>query len=116
MINKNAKKILEYIMYGGFILSTILVFIFQFVGIAVLARIALALYSASFVVLAVLEFMSSVEQSYQITLSKNIIKDEKDIITENSSSVEVKDKIFSIIKGCISAVFAIFTLVVCILL
>ena len=100
--------------YAFFVLATIFVLVFQFVGHPIFVSIALACYTFAFMLVAITAFTQCMEL---FEATKNAKLANSNVKTENGEEVvnTKKEKIWSIVKTCLGTIFAIFTFVVLIL-
>ena len=108
----NALNIAEYI---GFILATIFVLVFQFVGLPIFVILALVLYTLAFLIVFAISVIQCKEY-FDATKNVKVANPKNAEVKEGEEVVNIKhEKTWAIIKAVSSGVFAIFTLIVLIL-
>lgn len=95
-------------------LATVLVFVFQFTGSFVVAKLALSGYVAAFILFAITEFMNAQVLQRKIKEPK-IVEDDAQVQVVTVSN-QKKSRVWSIIWVVVASVMAAVTLVVTILL
>ena len=122
----NKKDILQAVVVGeyvAFILASILVIVFQFVGMGLFITLALALYVAAFALCGIENIVSAVElfKVKTETVEKqipnlNIETEDGERITVKQAKNNIKSrKIKAVFMAVVSLAIAIFTLVVLVL-
>lgn len=94
--------------------ATILVFVFQFTGLYVIAKLALSGYVAAFLLFAITEFMNAQLLQQKMKEPKVVEEDAQAQVVTLSN--QKKSRVWSIIWGVFASVMAVVTLVITILL
>jgi len=112
---KKLVNTLNIVEYAAFVLATIFVIVFQFVGLPIFVTLALSIYTVAFLIVFAIAVIQCKEY-FDKTRGVKVEKTEGKTTENGDEVVDIKhEKAWAIIKAVASGLFAIFTFVVLIL-